>query len=343
MGNRLDLLVPGLLGPLPEQPGDLMTPTLDLLLARGEPDHRHPAGLEELLLESYAATCSAPYALAADAPGLERDGWWLHAAPVHLRPDRDLLRLYDARHLGISRAEAEGLIGALNATFSGDGLHFHAPTAGRWYVRCDDPWDMRTTPLEAVVGDHIDGSLPSGPDAPRWAALMSEIQMLLFQAEPNRRREAEGRPTVNGLWCWGGGDWQPLTGAPWLAVGDDPLLQGLASAADRDYRRDPGRESTEVLRDAGGHVLVLWRGLSDALFDQSLDAWSAAAGSLEHWVAPLPAALRSGSLDELRIHSCGGKPCTVVRRDSLRWYRGWFGSRPQALGRLARASDPAAV
>ncbi len=341
MVEQLQLIVPGLLGPLPERPAGLHTPTLDLLLSRAEAEAGPGADLSELLCSAFDVDSSAPFALAADDPGWDHTGWWMHADPVHLRPDRDLLRLYDACHLGISRAEADALVAELNRTFSDDGLRVYAPVADRWYLRCERPPDMRTTPLAAVVGRHIDGALPSGPDARRWAALMSEMEMLLFQTEPNRLREAAGRPAVNGLWCWGGGTWRVPDRGPDTVAGAAPLLAGLAQAAGCEVAPGVGSDAEALLRHAaGGRLMVIWRELEGALLDQDLDTWAGAAAALERWAAPLPAALRSGALAELRICPSGAEPCVLVHGGALRWYRGRFLRRAKPLAERATAAPP---
>jgi hypothetical protein len=310
---RAELVAPGLLGPVPPLERAPRTPTLDLLLERARVE---PAGadLPTVLLARFGAEAGAPYALAADDPDWDRQGWWLHADPVHLRPDRDLLRLFDARHLGISRAEADALVAALNAHFAGDGLHFHAPAAQRWYLRAEPPLDLATTPMARVQGCHIDGHLPTGADAGRFAALMSEAQMLLFQHAVNASREAAGRPAVNGLWCWGGGVWAPPTMPPQLAVGSAPLLHGLAQAAGIAAAADTSLAT--LLTAPAGRVLMVQEALADALHDRDADAWAGAAERLDAWLAPLPAALRSGALAELRLYACDGA-CRVVRRAEL--------------------------
>ncbi len=320
MPTTLELIVPGLLGPVQPPVQPLRTQVLDLLLDRAaqvESCQQDPASA---LLAHFGAAASAPYALVADDPDWDRGGWWLHADPVHLRPDRDLLRLFDASHLGISRAEADGLVAMLNGHFTGDGLRFHAAVADRWYVQCDTPLDLNTTPLTRVDGRHIDGFLPTGTDAPRWAALMSEAQMLLFQSAVSQAREAAGRPPVNGIWCWGGGAWQRPEKPPAVAVGAAPLLRGLAAAAGIEHRDRPGADAAELIAGGAERVLVLWDRLGDALWDGDEDAWAGAAAALDGWLAPLPSALARGEVVELYIDTCDGT-CRVVRGADLRWYR----------------------
>lgn len=342
MPNSLDLVIPGLLGPVPQPPEPLQTPALDLLLDCALTDADSAwADLPSVLLARFGAEAGAPYALAADDPDWDRRSWWLHADPVHLRPDRDLLRLFDARHLGISRAEADGLVAALNAHFAEDGLALHAPVADRWYLRCAAPPDIATTPLAQVTGQHIDPYLPTGADASHWGALMSEAQMLLFQHPLNQTREAAGRPAVNGLWCWGGGAWQRPATPPDLAAGPGPLLHGLAAAAETPWQSEPEDAAARYLAGPEARGLVLWNALDEALADRDSDAWASAARALEQWLAPVPRLLRKGSLAELRIFPCDGS-CRSLRGKDLGWHRRrprWLRGRRRRTLAVRAAAD----
>ena len=329
---RLEVLVPGLLGPLPLPPGKApVTPMLDRLLARGDPIERPGADLPGALLARFGAAASAPYALAADlrtagqdtAESPEQGGFWMHADPVHLRPDRDRLRLFDARHLGISRAEADALVAEINAHFAGDGLRLVAAAATRWYLTAEQPPALETAALEHVIGRSIDGHLPGGPDARRWAGLMNEMQMLLFQSPVNQAREAAGRPAVNGLWTWGGGHWQPLSAgrAPDRVEGGGPLAAGLAAAAGTGMAPLPAR--AEI---AAGTTLAVIDRLQDAVLDNDETAWGAAATALDRWLAPASDALRAGVLFELILDTGNGRAWCIRRGSLMRLWR-----RPRPL------------
>jgi len=159
----LTVLAPGLLGPVPLLPEQVpATPLLDLIFRRGRPRQAPqswfqskaqaqapaqvqaaaaaperapvstkaaPISLTSYLLQLFGAASSAPYALAADDPSWDRQGVVLQADPVHLRADRDQLRLFDARHLGISQVEADAFVDAINAHLAEDGLRLLAPVA----------------------------------------------------------------------------------------------------------------------------------------------------------------------------------------------------------------------
>ena len=112
-GRTLDLLVPGLLGPVPIQPEQVpATPVLDRLLSRGTPLPGGAAGPDRGTVRRLRPTPRGsgpqrpPVSAGRRPPGAQSDpgGYWLHADPVHLRLDRDHLLLYDARHLDLTRA-----------------------------------------------------------------------------------------------------------------------------------------------------------------------------------------------------------------------------------------------
>jgi len=77
----------------------------------------------------------------------------------------------------------------------------------------------------------VEGLLQTGSDARLWARWQTETQML-FHAHPvNAVREDTGRPTLGGLWVWGGGSLPRVPEGPDLVIAEHPLALGLARAA----------------------------------------------------------------------------------------------------------------
>lgn len=318
----LTVLAPGLLGPVPLLPEQApATPVLDLLLKRGRPRHEPDARaantcLTRRLLQLFRATASAPYARAADDPGWDRSGVVLHADPVHLRPDRDQLRLFDARHLGISQAEADALVQEVNAHLADDGLRLVAPVASRWYLELTEQPRIETHPLEAVIGRHIDGFLPTGDDARAWAALMTELQMLLFQSSVNQVRQERGRPAVNALWISGVGRWRTLENEQgWSRLcADQALARGLGTAA-----------GLEVLSSAGdvdqpGTLLVADE-MADGMLDADAERWATAALRLDARLERPLAALHGGRLASIALDLGDGRRWCATRGGLRRFWR----------------------
>jgi len=264
----------------------------------------------------------APYALLADGGAPERH-FWMRADPVHLRVGRDSLVLADNAALDVSRAESEALVETLNRHF-GRTMLFYPMRPARWYVRLEKAPDMQTTPAAAARGLAIDETLPSGPDAVRFHALMNEAQMLLHEHPVNAGREARAEPALNSVWFWGGGVMAAAKDRPFLTVvGDDPLARGLALAAEIPVRPLP-KDAGSVLAALGDEGLALV--VLDAPREGQLRERRAA---LERdWFGPLLAALRSGRIGMLTLQLCGADSLIEVEtvRSDLRYF--WRRRKP---------------
>ncbi len=106
----------------------------------------------------------------------------------------------------------------------------------------------------------------------------------------------------------------------------------------------PSAELSALLAASNGRVLAVQDGLNDALEDHDTAAWAGAAEQLDRWLTPLPAMLRQGGLDEVRLYPCDGSGL-VLRRADLAGLRRllprlpW--QRPRSLA--ARATAPVAA
>ncbi|HXH04027.1 MAG TPA: hypothetical protein VNN09_12005, partial [Candidatus Competibacteraceae bacterium] len=226
MGKTLYLLIPGLLGPWPEadRPGFPCPrlPALERLLARGEGKDTASRGLEASLARLFGLEGGelpvAAITRLAEGGEPDREGWWLRADPVHLKADLHQIVLFDARHLQLRPDEAAALAAAFNRTFAGDGLILETPHPERWYLRLAADPGITTVTLAEAVGRDINPLLPAGPEARRWRALLTEIQMLFHLDPVNQAREAAGQPEVNSLWLWGGGRLPARLAAPVAAL-----------------------------------------------------------------------------------------------------------------------------
>lgn len=337
--RRLLLIVPGLLGPVPD-PGALAAlspelPALGRLLSRADLERDEITGGE-------AAVCAAfgidgppwPVAAAARAgeeaafdPEAERR-WWLRADPVHLRVDSSNARLFGGYALKLQAAESEQLLAALNAHFAADGLHFEAPAPERWYLGLDRPVELTTHSPAEVAGRNVDSFMPVGEDARSWRTRLNEAQMLLHQAEVNSARERAGALPVNSIWLWGGG-WTPQPAwAPARVLADDALTCGLARLAAPVAAGEGDQllaglplDAAEWEPTAGTTLAVDWS-LRDPLIHGEPEAWLEAIQRLEEdWFSPLLDRLQAGSFDELEVRPADGRRFRISRRGLRRFWR----------------------
>ena len=302
-------------------------PSLELLLARGRAAHADPLSLEAWLavefgLDEGAAPAGAITVAAGGVRTDEPGASWVRADPVHLRLDGDRLALIPGAACAISRDEAEALVETLNRSFEGR-CAFVAVRADQWCMRASVDAALDAAPPAELAGE--EASLPGGPDAARWLALLGEIQMVLHSHPANAGREQRGAPPINSVWFWGAGRRPQTVHGRWHSlVADDALAAGFAQLAGTRHRALPA-SAAEWLERApleGRHLAVL-DGLRSVL---------ALAGPAEHaerlaalearWFTPLLAALRSERVGMLTVHAPdGGRSYETVRSDLRRFWR----------------------
>ena len=299
------LVVPGLLGDLPRlgELGELPRfPHLEMLLSRAD-TRPSPRGYAETLFQLFGLappeaadlpTAAICYQAENNAEPLA-GSFYLHADPVHLRPDQDRLLAFDFHHQPITENQARQFAEAFNAHFAEDGLRLLTPDASRWYLAATRVPDLRTQPLRDVLGRNVDLFLPEGGDARIWRAWMNELQMLFHSMPANQDREAQGQWPVSGLWLSGGGvapDFEPIG---FTAIEGDCLL--AAGLQDLSGER----------QEAG---LLLEQAVGRAVCDADPPGWVEAVADLDRRLADC--------LDEeIHLHPCGGRAWHW--KPSMRW------------------------
>ncbi len=226
----LTLVLPGYAtgaSPTAAAPG----PALRRLLARAD-WAVDPRNTTTALLEAFgfAADTSRAALLARADLDLDAPGW-LRADPVHFRADAKLVMLLAPTADELTAEEADALLDELRAALPECSWR-RGEDARHWYVRMPQ---VDATPALGPAWLHGRSLTPFfPPDAAhrRWRQAMTETQMVMHGAARNAAREARGALPLNALWIWGGGRLPSKPDSrPALAVGRDPLLVGLATAA----------------------------------------------------------------------------------------------------------------
>lgn len=332
--SRLTMVTPGLLGPLPgmEAVGFPWpkVPALQRLLNYARAESAPVESLDAWLCSAFGLQPNSsgdwPIAplLAAQEISQGKDGFWLRADPVHLRPDRSRLVLFGAQMLAIEACEATALAASFNELYSPDGWQLFVAAPDRWYLRLPYSPEISTTSLAKVHGHDIDGFLPQGRDASKWHGLMNEIQMLFHAHAINEARATLGKPTINSLWFWGGGIFPKQINSEYCTVCADTLLpRALAEAAgvetcildQLDY------ENGNPESGLGDKGLVVIEDCIAALQQAEMQDWCAAHERLEKtWWQPLLKRYETGKLDSLIIHPMAGVRYFLGGK---RWWSGW--------------------
>jgi hypothetical protein len=331
--RALTIFAPGLLGPWPQEDQAQLprphTPALRRMLARGD---RLP-----LTALDFEAALARLFGLQADAlpwgalglwgeSGQRPEGFVLRIDPVHLKLGMTDAIVFGGPSLRLSMDDARTLASALEEHFADQGWRITVAAPERWYLQVPESADLQTTPLNRALGRDAGLFKPTGRDAARWLAWLTEAQMLLHAHPVNIAREAKGLPVINALWAWGAG----MLGD--LSIGDmdittvhadHPLALGLGHAAGLPVYDLPERLGDgDVPGMEAGHPLII---LDDALhpwLDGDHEDWLATLEGLEAcWFAPLWQAMGRGRLSELILNAAEGGGLRFKRMHRLRVWR----------------------
>lgn len=208
---QLNLVIPGLCGPLPEI-DSLNSDSVKALvswLARADQQRIPQTNFYEVLALMFGLNDTRPLpaaALSLLASGhYSEQGHWFRADPVYLQADMDHAILRDSHGLDLTLEESSALIEVLNAHFRQDGIRFLMTDKDSWFLNIADHERVTTTPLHEVIGRNVYTFMPQGEDALFWKKFMNEVQMLLHSSAVNEQREQADKLPVNGAWLWGGG------------------------------------------------------------------------------------------------------------------------------------------
>jgi hypothetical protein len=315
-------------------------PALETLVARGVPTPAEASGFDDWLLNAFGVPAQAglpvaPYTLLADG-GSADERYWLRADPVHLIADRAELLLSPLAADAIDAAEAQQLGASLAEHFASEAITVATPHPMRWYLGTTTVPQIETVPARLAAGPLTEAKLPSGPDRRLWRRLLTEAQMVLHDHPVNVAREAAGKPVVNGIWPWGGGQLGtfPVTSRYGLICSDSPLAIGLARASGVPVL-PPCDSAADILRrpESDDIVLVALDLAARLVRSTHTDRIDALAEFETLWFAPLRNAVAQGIVTELgvRLLAPGGTLGRQVTRSALRkWWR-----RPHPLSRHA--------
>jgi len=235
------------------------------------------------------------------------DVWFCEPVHLSLEPERTVLAPVDAPRL--TDAESRELFDEAADSAREHGADLRQ-AGGRWYLFPREPWELRTTPLQAALGASVETRLPQGKHASHWRRLLNEVQMRWHLNRVNRDRETQGQQTANGLWLHGGGTWHRLQESRFSRVdSDDAAVLGWLRAA----HPDPGRQT-------GGDSLTVCPQLFEPYWRRDWSAWAAAWQPLDSLIESLLRSDEAGPAHELELIAGGRRGVatfTLGRRAGL--------------------------
>lgn len=326
--NTLSLVIPGLLGPLPElleQPFSYEPcPLLQRWLSRSAVDSTNAQNYHDLLAElfSLAPDYSICHFTALNDNCDLSEGFWYRADPVHFKADINHALLLDHHRLEVLPDEAEQLIASFNQHFAEDRIKLLAPHPHRWYLQCEQALDLETTRLAEAVGRNVNHFLPVGEGALNWRRLLNEAQMLFYTHKVNQQRQEQESLTINSLWLWGEG--KPSVKPPkpdwdWV-ISDEPFSRGLAIMAGITvYSLEQGLAQLSSLKGKG--LMVIDTLLGPTSYGD-VAAWVLAVEQLcEQYLPALDGQLRSSTLNRIDLYSGEGRRYRIEKTDRFKFWR----------------------
>ncbi len=322
--SGLTLFAPGLVGPWPEDADPRPVPhapALRRILSRGDVLPRAPLAFEEALARLFGLE-GAPLPWGAlglwGETGQRPEGFILRADPVHLRLGMTEGIVLGGPALGLGMEEAQGFAQALEAHFADRGWRISVAAPERWYLRLERPADLYGVPLHRALRRDAGLFKPTGRDASRWLADLTEAQMLLHEHPLNAAREARGLPAIHALWPWGAGSLSFMTAShPYSRMyASHPLARGLGHALGLAVHDLPERFEQVLLE---GRPLIVLDAPWQPWLSGDISGWMAALQGLEtQWFAPLHQALRRGRVRELQIDAAEGGLLRITPRHAWR-------------------------
>lgn len=325
MTARLDLIVPGLCGPLSSLDG--LAPSAQSLVRLLQNAERKTGvhGYERQLATLFGIGADTAISSAACSmfghgfdPGAER---WIHADPVYMQADMDHAVRFDAHALELGEDESTQLVDLFNTHFADDGLTLLRAGREHAFLRLHRG-GIETTHIADAVGRNVNLHMPRGDDASFWRSLLNETQMLFHASEVNDRRESRGLAPINSLWLWGEGG-LPEAGDTDIThvYAEDAFALGLARLHQTPAEAPPGEAAQLELspRPDSRTVLVLKSMYWPANYGDA-DAWQRELTVLaRQWLAPLVESAKRNRV-ELILYPCNGCAYRVARglRDKLR-------------------------
>lgn len=334
----LEIVVPGLCGPLPDLQGlseTAVTASLARMLVRADKSrsktrgfHSELAvlfGMDEAITMPSAALSLLGYGY---PPG---EGSWIHADPVHLQADMDHAILRDSQSMDIPASDADALVEEINQHFSDDNIRLVALDPDHWFLNIGER-DVVTTPLHDVIGRNVNFFLPKGKDEKFIKSLMNEIQMLFHMSKVNQEREACGLLPVNSLWLWGEGKTPAVVSNNLNTVySNHTLVKGLSELHGIQHKPVENTESLLASLNDETRKLLVFDDLFTIACYGDVCAWQQSLESFfVNWLEPVVSyAMRNKTPVQLY-------PCNGVR------YRISPGNRYRIL-RRAKIKDHIAV
>ena len=172
-------------------------------------------------------------------------------SPCIVQPDRDTLRLFSLAEDTLTESESMALLAHIKPLLAPmRGQLIDAATWALLPPSGETIGAVKFNALTDVAGQSVTDFLPQGADAVRWLSLWNEIQMSLHDCPVNQQREQDDKPSINSIWFWGQGGFNPTDNRWQHVAGAAPYLIELVKASGTGI-------STSIPHISGAKLTVL--------------------------------------------------------------------------------------
>jgi len=326
--TQLDLVIPGLCGPLPDidrLDGESVK-SLISLLAKADQHLISQQSFYDVLAMLFGLDEAKPFPAAAlsllACDQYMEQGHWFHIDPVHLQADVDHAILRTSHGLDLTLEESEALVEELNTHFCEDGIRFLINDKDSWFLNIAQHEKICTTPVHDVISRNVYTFMPQGEDALFWKKVMNEVQMLLHQSSINEKREQSNQLPVNGAWLWGEGALPAKACVQEMNIyARHSIVKGLAALNDLNCHSVPNAKTfLENVSNKQNTLLVL-----DDLFDVTcygdVMAWQSSFNELfMNWLQPVLNWAMKKKI-KINLYPCNGVCYKISSKNKFRFFR----------------------
>lgn len=167
----------------------------------------------------------------------------------------------------IEEYEIEGLLVSLRKRLNDDDIRLYTGVGYRHYMvlkNASADFAGSQTPPHDITGKVISDSIPKGENAKLLLTMMNASREVFKNHPVNKKREADGKKTIDMLWPWSEGKCGKLPGFKQLydfssgcMISGVPLLQGMARLMGLEVIKVPGATGGMVTDyDAKGRYAV---------------------------------------------------------------------------------------
>jgi hypothetical protein len=233
------------------------------------------------------------------------DGIWLRADPVHISANGNRLTLTDSTEFTLTQHDALEFAAEINNLLKPYNLELEVPCPTRWYLRFNEDFKLKTTPIDSVVGQDIFPYMPRADDRINLIQLINDIQMTLHNLPINVKREQEKKIPINSVWFWGYGELPNILERNWSFVfSDESLAEGLSMLSATPFSKLP-KEFNDISNKKSNYInLIVINEFNKFRHYYEFDEWVEMLMCYEmNWFSPLHEALKIKEIDELKIET----------------------------------------